>query len=137
MMCCPLTDHCGDGSATVYKQRIVTARKRHRCGECRGPIAAGEQHERVDGLWDGEWETHRTCASCVEIRNHFACGGGWLFGQLWDDLAENFFPDMRAGGPCMSGLSVAARERLFAAKLAHDADEEDWPNAHRKEAPHG
>lgn len=29
------------------------------------------------------------------------------------DLEENFFPDMKAGGPCMEGLSPAAKARLF------------------------
>jgi hypothetical protein len=47
------------------------------------------------------------CLLCSEIGNHFACGGR-VVETLWSDLEENFFPDMRMGGPCMSGLSPAS-----------------------------
>jgi len=74
-------------------------------------------HERVTGKWDQSVDTHRTCLSCVEIRDHFACGNGWIFGSVMTDLEENFFPDMMAGGPCMDGLSPAAKARLFELRL--------------------
>jgi hypothetical protein len=32
--------------------------------------------------------------ACVEIRDHFACGRGYEFEQVWRQLEENFFPDM-------------------------------------------
>ena len=62
--------------------------------------------------------TYKTCLSCREIRNHFACSSGFYFERLWDDLEENFFPHMTAGGSCFEGLSVAARLRLFERRLA-------------------
>lgn len=115
MQCCPLTGADGDGPS-VFTERTITARKEHRCCECRGAIAAGETYQRVDGCWDGSWSTYKTCAICVEIRDHFACEG-FLFERLWSDLEENFFPDMKAGGPCMEGLSPAAKARLFERRM--------------------
>jgi hypothetical protein len=53
----------------------------------------------------------------VEIRTHFACGNGWIIGELWNDLEENFFPDMKAGGQCMHGLSPEAKRRLIDARM--------------------
>lgn len=126
-MCCPLSDNDGD-RPSVYDEDVVSARKEYACTECDEPIRPGDKHERIKGLWDGEWSTYRTCLSCVEIRNHFACGSGWLFGCLWDDLRENFFPDMAAGGRCMSGLSPAAKARLIDMRMAWYLSHDETPH---------
>jgi len=89
-----------------------TARKEHQCYECREVIPIGAIYEYASGVWDRQPSSYKTCLSCVEIRNHFACDG-WLFGQVWQDIRDNFFPDMKAGGPCMKGLSPEAKGRLF------------------------
>lgn len=111
-MCCPLDR--GDGEPAAF--HVVTtpkARKEHECCECRDVIPVGAVHENVRAKWDFEVRTLRTCLLCVEIRTHFACGHGWTYEFLWEQLADNFFPNMRAGGPCMKGLSAAAKARLF------------------------
>lgn len=115
--CCPLESGEHGEGARFYSTEIRRARKAHACCECREEIAIGTKHERVSGIWDHSWSTYRTCLSCVEIRNHFECEG-WLFTRLWSDLAVNFFPDMKAGGPCMEGLSPEAKARLFERRLA-------------------
>jgi hypothetical protein len=51
-------------------------------------------------------------------RGRTLCGLSWrvLFGCegfTWSQLGENFFPDMKAGGPCLKGLSPAAKSMLF------------------------
>ena len=115
-MCCPLYND-GDGpscSTTVTPK----ARREHTCCECGETIPVGAKYERTSGIWDGSPECYKSCLSCVEIRNHFSCGNGWVFGELWSQLHENFFPEMRAGGPCMEGLSPAAKARLFERRLA-------------------
>lgn len=114
--CCPLSGADGDGPSCSTSTR-PKARKEHRCCECCESIAPGSTYERVTGIWDGSASTHKTCLSCVEIRNHFACDG-FVFGELWRDLEANFFPSMRAGGPCMEGLSPAAKGRLFELRTA-------------------
>lgn len=112
MMCCPLEaydDGPGPGFSRVELRR---AAKPWRCYECNVEIAIGQRYEYVVGKWDGLVSWVRTCLVCVEIRDHFACDG-FTYGALWRDLEENFFPDMRAGGPCMNGLSPAAKDMLF------------------------
>lgn len=116
MVCCPLGGG-EDGALVVLSDGVVRARKEHKCGECREPIQTGTKHERTVGKWEDEIATYRTCLSCVEIRNHFACGSGWFYGEVWSQLEENFFPDMKAGGPCMKGLSPEAKARLFERRL--------------------
>jgi hypothetical protein len=111
MTCCPLSGDESEGPS-FSTTTVRAARKVHTCVECRVEIDKGTKYESTTGKWDGGMATFRTCLSCVEIRNHFACNG-FVYGALWGDLEENFFPDMKAGGPCMKGLSPEAKQRLF------------------------
>lgn len=111
MMCCPL-DGGGD-PATVLDTSHPRAARDHSCTECRGTIHKGSKHELVKAMWDKRWHAMRTCMLCVEVREHFACGNGYIWGEVWNQLEENFFPDMKCGGPCMDGLSPAAKQWLI------------------------
>lgn len=117
IVCCPLTGSDDGDRPSFHSKEIRTARKAHTCSECDEVIPARARYEYVTGCWDGDVSTFKTCFSCVEIRDHFACGSGWVYGQVWNDLEENFFPDMKAGGPCMEGLSPEAKGRLFERRL--------------------
>lgn len=110
MDCCPLSEP--DEVATLYHSCTLRAGCDHRCCECGETIRKGERHQMVKMLFDGKWSSNRTCLLCEEIGDHFSCGGR-IIGTLWEELEENFFPDMTAGGPCMDGLSPAAKGRLF------------------------
>lgn len=117
MVCCPLSG-C-DEQPSFCRVRMVVAAKEHVCVECTQPIKKGALHEVIIQKW---WpstmlDTFRTCTMCKEIRDHFSCGRGWLFGHVWSDLEEFFFPTMKAGGPCMKGLSPAAKAVLFERRL--------------------
>jgi len=133
IVCCPLQGNDGDGPS-CSSVTVRTARKEHACSECREPITRGTKYEYASAIWDGRPDSFKTCLSCVEIRNHFACEG-WIYEQLWSDLEQNFFPDMKAGGQCMSGLSPAAKTRLIDVRMKwyFEQDEiddsvwEDWP----------
>ncbi len=122
-VCCPL-EGCDD-YPTVYHTTLPVARKPHHCEECGETIAAGTKYELYKSLFDGAWSTTKTCLSCVEIRTHFSCGQGYMIGQLWSDLEDNFFPDMTAGGPCMEGLSPEAKARLFERRMAWLLEEQE------------
>lgn len=111
-VCCPLYGDDGEGPS-FYSTTRPRAGKEHRCCECGETIAKGTVHELCSGKWDGSFGSYRTCLSCVEIRDHFACSSGWYFTCVWEQLEANFFPTMKAGGPCMEGLSPAAKARLF------------------------
>jgi len=127
MMCCPLSSD-GDGEGECVDNAVVRARKDYVCCECDDPITKGTEHERYKMLWEGSFSTSRTCLSCVEIRDHFACNGRWIFGCLWGDLEENFFPEMKMGGPCMQGLSPEAKARLVAARMEWYFTQDEVPD---------
>jgi len=119
VMCCPLDG--GDCDAPEFwDQTWPVARKPHSCCECSEEIPRGARHERVNAKWrdfGSHIQTMRTCMLCVEIRDHFACGEGYMIGEVWNQLEENFFPDMKAGGPCMEGLSPEGKRKLVDARM--------------------
>lgn len=141
MMCCPLSE--SDDRATVYNVDQRRARKEHVCDECRDPIARGELHEYITMLFDAAWSNFRMCLLCSEIGDHFSCGNGRLLETLWDDLEQNFFPDMKMGGQCMQSLSPAAKLKLVERRMAwyfeqdevDDSEWEDWPKHRDRQRP--
>jgi len=83
MCCCEM----GDGElASVSETKMRRARKPHRCCECGETIEPGETHHWVRGLWDGCWETYRTCLVCHQIKQDYFCS--WAFGALWEAVGE-------------------------------------------------
>ena len=116
-ICCPLTSIDDYERYENYTEEIRTDGVEHKCCECSSVIPPGEKFEICSGDFGGEHMVHETCMVCTEIGDHFACGDGRYIGQLWEDLEMNFFPDMRMGGPCMKGLSPAAKSALVEARL--------------------
>jgi hypothetical protein len=76
-----------DGTPQAYKVGLPKARKVHVCCECGEPIQIGQQYEKTTALWDGHWETYKTCAPCLAMRNHY-CPSGWYFGFLGETIQE-------------------------------------------------
>ncbi len=134
--CCPLSGGDGDGpDPETYTSKVVRrGQKEQVCSECGDVLPLGAEYQFEIGTWEDVWDWHRTCLSCVEIREHFACDG-FTYGTLWSDLEENFFPDMKAGGPCIDGLSPAAKGRLFEKRLQWMFDSELEIDGARPPAP--
>lgn len=128
MMCCPLSE--ADETADVYNETTRVARKEHKCCECREAIAPGVKYRHATMLFDGEWSGWRTCLMCIEIADHFSCGAR-VVGTLWEDLEENFYPDMKCGGVCMDGLSPEAKRRLIDARMEWLLHQDEAPNDYK------
>ena len=60
---------CDSIAPVFYKSSLVTARKTYKCCECRNIIPVGQQYERADGLWDGEFRSYHTCEKCYRRWN--------------------------------------------------------------------
>ena len=80
----------GDGGFfDVYRTTTRTAAKLHRCYECDGVILPGDRYEVATMLYEGWWDTCRSCLACVEGPMAFVrrnCGGV-LHGGVVDHLA--------------------------------------------------
>ncbi len=86
-----------------------TARKPHRCYECKRGIQPGEKYEHVIGKYDGKFSIYDTCALCVEIRDAFTCGNAWYYGQLWEEMRDYAFCHLTTASPCFRELSPEAK----------------------------
>lgn len=56
-------------SPVVYRSESRRANRQHICCECRGKIFRGETYHHFTGLWDGRWDTYKTCLVCDGLRN--------------------------------------------------------------------
>lgn len=65
----------------VYQLRIVKARKKHICCECRETIGVGRLYEVAHELYDGHWMSWKTCLPCSRIRSDL-CRCGYVHGEL-------------------------------------------------------
>lgn len=54
-----------NGEPSVWDEVVVTARKPHRCEECRYGIAPGEPYVRVGARHDDSWSAYRFCLFCL------------------------------------------------------------------------
>lgn len=105
-------DNDGDPADFCHTSR-PKARKPHKCCECRGTIRPGEIYEHAVGKWNGDILTFDTCTLCLEIRDKFSCGGGWVYCGMWETFWDALFPRMTFG--CLDGLSPEAKEKMLAA----------------------
>jgi len=101
--------------AEFFREVLRTARKEHRCCECHRTILPGEKYEYVSGMWEGKFDTYKTCIDCLSIRNQFFCGI-WEFGGSLEYLSEHI-SEMSGdiGESCLNSescLTQAARERV-------------------------
>lgn len=75
---------------TMHSARIRTARKAHKCGECSRQIEPGEKYQYVSGVWDGDFDTKKTCRHCLVGQELLIreCRG-FIYGGIQEDLQDH------------------------------------------------
>ena len=53
-----------DGYNEFTNDKVITAKKPHRCTECRSPIESGEKYHYHTGKYDGDFFAHKICRRC-------------------------------------------------------------------------
>ena len=76
-----------EGRAWCSVVKIRKSRKTHKCEECGDPIVPGQRYEYASGIWDGRPDSHRTCLTCVAIRDRY-CPGGYYYGELAQQIED-------------------------------------------------
>jgi hypothetical protein len=106
-----------------FYQETRRARIPHLCGECRRTIVPGERYVYSKGLFDKRWSMHRTCQHCevAGLWLYYACGG-YLFGDLRDELEEHFREEVQLRSPTLRHLIIGIR-RKWAGYPVPDRDE--------------
>lgn len=93
--------HCiviDDGEpADLSTIKLVKSRKEYACSECGDKIPKGALHEYAHGRWEGTWDTFRTCARCLNVRDEFF--EGWYYGGMVECFREEHGFDYRDGLP--------------------------------------
>jgi hypothetical protein len=76
-----------DDVCLVLHDEERTARKEHRCKECRETISPGEKYTHEATVFDGRMESIKTCIGCRRIRDeHFP--NGFVYGEMRQDFYE-------------------------------------------------
>jgi hypothetical protein len=90
-------------SPEFLNERIVRARKAHKCEECRKTINPGEEYEYTTGKYDGAFFVVKTCSVCLELRSRFRVS--YLSGDLLHELHECFLATKDLNLGCLDDLS--------------------------------
>jgi hypothetical protein len=76
--------------STVSTNAWVKARKPHACVECGRTIQPSETYRRDTNLYEGNWDTYKTCQHCVVGQRWLASNcGGWVFEVVGEELVEH------------------------------------------------
>ena len=74
---------------TVFREKMVKARKQHVCYECGKRIEIGEEYQYIFGVWDGDASSFHTCEPCADLRESLeGIGFCSTYGDLKSDHAE-------------------------------------------------
>ncbi len=105
-------DMCDSEVFKISHNKIVTAKKTHKCNECGHEIQPGKQYENYSGLYEGHWWHHKTCLDCLDIRNTFF-KKGFYAEMLYENLSENL-DEWGCDIPedCIADLRPRAREKV-------------------------
>ena len=99
-----------DDYVDLISKTKPVARTEHACHECRRRIRPGEQYEVQKYVFEGTFETHKTCSECVEIRDMFFCDG-YHYGQTRDDLNDDLIDaDCELPESCIAALSPKVQD---------------------------
>lgn len=83
---------CFDGDPVdLLKTRQTKARTQHRCAECARTIEAGETYLYEAWIYEGGFDTHKTCSHCQAARRWLleVCSS-WQYGAVHADLCEHW-----------------------------------------------
>jgi hypothetical protein len=93
-----------------YHEKVVTARKPYKCGECYREIPKGAKYQRIVGKCCDSIDTYITCLDCKNIRSGLSCGPVGL-GMLWDEVGEVFSEIVSTA--CLAKIPTASAKAYF------------------------
>lgn len=110
-----------DGYSSFSTVHIRTAKKRHKCDECHGPIIPGDRYEYAAGKQEGEMWDSKTCPRCLAlidwIKAHVPCFCR-LYGGLFEDER---MPEMVEKARETPGFAFGILRRIVAIERAKRA----------------
>lgn len=109
----------GEGPS-LLDEKTVTAKKAHKCSECRGAILPGERYLKTWGIWEGEAHTFKRCEDCAELMKwaeaHVPCIC-WLYG----DTHQSIMDAMYGYDDECPGLAAEAKDKIASVRTKRRA----------------
>ncbi len=75
-------------------QKIIKARKEHKCCECRTSILPKQDYSYTSGIWDDGPLSFRQCLNCHNIFQAAISASDYNEAPCYEDLKEWFFGNM-------------------------------------------
>jgi len=116
-----------DDFATVLKDLTPTAKKQHKCHECKRIIPVGEKYHKEITLYDKQFNVHKTCLDCNSFRKELVCSFHW--GELLEQVKEGIFSCYgNIPESAIVKLTPRAREMIcgWVDQYWHHEDSEYW-----------
>jgi len=111
MDCSCVYIECDDFVTLLSDQIIKKSRKNHKCDECKQIIHQGESYRKEVFIFDG-FTIHRTCDTCLSIRETLFCDG-IIYGEMWYLLREEIAnTDGDINQTCIASLIPSARNKV-------------------------
>lgn len=120
-MSCLIESDFDDTYEELYR-KIIRGRHCWRCGECNTIIPKGKEHEVFVGKIDDQINTHRTCSTCLSIRNKFCCN--WTFEGMYEDIENAVDADPNLEN-CILMMATEKEYNKLASKVCNLRDNED------------
>ena len=90
-------------SVEIYKEKLYTARKEHRCHICGLTIEPNEQYYRESGKYEGDFFDRCTCICCFEVRERYLKHENeneYCEWNIEDEASNTFCEDHYKTNPC-------------------------------------
>lgn len=96
----------------VSREVSRTARKEHRCGECRRTIDPGERYVVQTSLYEGSWWEGKVCAQCRAATEWLIiiCRG-YLCEDVLDELSDHLYEPPPISSVALGRLVVRMRHQ--------------------------
>lgn len=76
----------------LYSETCASARKAHKCCECKSKISKGDKYWNIKGKWDGQFASYKMCNSCYQLGQFLMKRENcfhWSFGTLFEEIQES------------------------------------------------
>ena len=104
-----------DAYADVWDERVLEARKEHKCDACGETISKGDRYARDAALYEGKWDVTKRCMRCEKILEHLREKCSEYNSSLFVDAPRVPMQDLSCGldyeeewGPCPDEIAALA-----------------------------
>lgn len=96
-----------DDECEMLSAKWTRSRSLHKCGECGLKIKPGAEYLRERTIYDGHFNTYKTCVDCLSIRQNLC--GDWIYTAVRETVSDAIADGLEIPEKCIARLTPAAR----------------------------